>query len=183
MSAFWDRTQHKVGYPNQGSPCHSSFCSSYQSVTHGPNSGQVARYAMETRKARLKIPDGRRWIFKDIDIPTDQEIARLAERLHAARQAYRETIGEWEVIYSPSRPHNYVATTSSPRTQTVLEVRDVHSVFPSTFTIRWATRSSHSGESHSHGPTATTSRLIRPVMKRICSLRSMPPSGTSLSMT
>ena len=39
------------------------------------------------------------------------------------------------VTYNPSRPNNYVATTVSPLTQTVLEVRDVHSSIESQFAI------------------------------------------------
>lgn len=94
---------------------------------------------MKTTKARLKIRDGRRWIVKDIDIPADQEIMCLAERLHAARQAHREDIGDWVVTYSPSRTHPCITTTTWPRTGAV-EISDEPVKIVAHFEIRYGDR-------------------------------------------
>jgi hypothetical protein len=69
-----------------------------------------ANFAMTTRKARLKIKQGRRFVYQDIEIPTDDAVLELAKRLHESGQPYRETIGEWNVRYVPPRPFDYLIT-------------------------------------------------------------------------
>ena len=70
-----------------------------------------AGFAMETRKARLKVKQGRKWVHQDIEVPTEDSVLELANRLHAARLPHRETIGEWQVKFDPPRPFDLKSQT------------------------------------------------------------------------
>jgi predicted HNH restriction endonuclease len=92
---------------------------------------------METRRVRQKFRNGRRWEFREFDIPTDEEIGRLAERLHTARQAHSELLDDWHVSYTPSRSFDYRRESYDPLDPASREVSQVHSAIPSHFEIRY----------------------------------------------
>jgi hypothetical protein len=78
---------------------------------------------MNTIHAQLKVKRGR---TVAVEIPTDEEIERIAMRMHKSGQPYLETILGWEVFYKPLKPNSFSTvsvdafkdkqgTTSAPR--------------------------------------------------------------------
>ena len=71
---------------------------------------------METVKVILREKRGRKFEDREIEIPTDAEMVRVALQLHAARsRAVRDILG-WRVIYEPSRPYRYTKYRMDPFT-------------------------------------------------------------------
>ncbi|WP_406698640.1 HNH endonuclease [Singulisphaera sp. Ch08] len=91
---------------------------------------------MEKKSVRLKIRNGRRWETKEIEIPTEKEIRTLADKLHAARQAHREQVGDLVVKYTPSKPLEYTAQEVDPFERAVISSRNEHLTAPAMFEIR-----------------------------------------------
>jgi predicted HNH restriction endonuclease len=91
---------------------------------------------MKMRKARVRVRNGRRWDSREIEIPTDDEIKRLAESLHAARQSHRHTAGDLTIRYEPSSSQRVTTTTFDPFDHDDLTVEESDHTMPSRFEIR-----------------------------------------------
>lgn len=93
---------------------------------------------MQTRKARLRIRKGRGWEYLPIEMPTDEEIQKLADRLHSARVQVTLKIQNWDVRYKPSHnsPVHRFSTDDMMKsfTRPVVESKTVE--IPASFEIR-----------------------------------------------
>lgn len=73
---------------------------------------------MESRRIRLKKKHGRVWDYQDIIIPTDEEMDRIAAKLHAKRKPALIDVLGWQVFYSPSKNLQWTATKVDPLSST-----------------------------------------------------------------
>lgn len=91
---------------------------------------------MDTIRIRQKIRNGRRWEFREFYIPTDAEIKQIASRLHTIRKLHKELLGEWQVEYTPSKPHYYQVFRFDPLNLSDMTVTKDNSMIRSRFQIR-----------------------------------------------
>ena len=70
---------------------------------------------MNTIQARLRV--GRRKTIP-VEIPTDEEIERIAMSMHSAGKPCLETILGWKVFYRPRREKPYTTVNIDPFTGT-----------------------------------------------------------------
>ena len=68
---------------------------------------------MNTVHAQLKINRGK---IVDVEIPTDEEIERIAMRMHKDGKPCLETILDWKVLYRPRQNYSYSRTNFNPFT-------------------------------------------------------------------
>jgi hypothetical protein len=61
---------------------------------------------MDTIQAQLKAKHGKTIA---VEIPTDEEIVRIAMRMHESRKPTLETIHGWKVLYLPRQDFSYTS--------------------------------------------------------------------------
>ena len=68
---------------------------------------------MNTVQAQLKIKRGK---IVDVEIPTDEEIERIAMRMHGDGKPCLETILGWNIMYRPRENFSHSVTRFNPFT-------------------------------------------------------------------
>ncbi|KKL23769.1 hypothetical protein LCGC14_2422060, partial [marine sediment metagenome] len=74
---------------------------------------------MNSIKVRLKKKRGRGWVYQDIEIPTDEEMARIAAELHAKHEPALINVLGWQVFYHSGKDFSYTATEVDPFNGTI----------------------------------------------------------------
>ena len=82
---------------------------------------------MESRKVRLRKKRGSGWIYQDIEIPTDEEMDRIAAELHAKHKPALINVLGWQVFYNPGRDLNWTTTKVDPFNGAVIDAKEEHS--------------------------------------------------------
>lgn len=70
-----------------------------------------------------------------VEIPTDEEMERIAMRMHAARKACIEEVLGWKVLYRPRGDLKYSTTSLHPFTGQQGDTHDHKSNVPAEFTF------------------------------------------------
>jgi len=71
---------------------------------------------MDSVKVLLRRRRGRGWDYRQIEIPTDPQMERIAAELHEKMVPAITTVLGWRVLYIPSCPLNYSTTKVDPIT-------------------------------------------------------------------
>jgi len=80
---------------------------------------------VKSRKVRLRKKRGRGWLYQVIEIPTDEEMDRIAAELHAKHESVLLTIMEWKVLYRPGADFNFVTEKMDPFDGTKGEKKEI----------------------------------------------------------
>lgn len=83
---------------------------------------------MESRTVRLKKKRGRSWVYQEIEIPTDEEMDRIAAELHAKHEPALINVLGWQVFYNPGFDYNCITTKVDPFNGAVIGDKEEHSL-------------------------------------------------------
>ena len=81
-----------------------------------PVRSAAKRKTMESVEVLLRRRKGRGWDYKQIEIPTDAKMERIAADLHAKGVPAITTALGWKVVYIPASPMSYSTTNVDPFT-------------------------------------------------------------------